>query len=538
MAMPALAQDLPRVVSPQADDAALTIYPDGLALITETRTFDLPKGKSTLVFEGVSDRMVPASVLLREFSGFTLERNFDYARLSKANLFQKSIGETVTITRTHKASGKVSRSQATIIAAPEAPGRERYDYAAGMSRYFPSGRINGVVFAVDGKIEVYQCSGLSEGTKFDNLPDGLNNVPELSIDVETKKAGPQTVVISYLADNFSWKSDYRLDLANDGKSAKLAGWITLTNNTAQSFKDAPLAIVAGQLNRSYQTRAPEAQNKQIYANCWPRQSTQTPIRVPRSLYIDRDQSKMPQFAPSPVGYIAEDEVVVTGSRLEKQSLNARAPREVKEEDLGDYKLYRVSDPVTVAAYQTKQIRFINTARAKVDKFYTLDVNLYGHRGARQQGLQETSIEYRLNNDKDGEISKALPEGTMLVFAKNEDGRRIVTGEADVRNTAVGNPMKIYLDNSFLVQVNTVHVSKEIGETKDGDTKIQLDMRHTITNATDKPAIVEINIPGAYTSLKINRVSHKRDVNVGPNGWTVFVRPNATATLKYRASYID
>ena len=288
MAMPALAQDLPRAVSKGADSTALTIYPDGLALITETRTIDLPKGKSTLVFEGVSDRMVPASVLLREFSGFTLERNFDYARLNKANLFQKSIGETVTITRTHKASGKVRRSEAVIIAAPEAPGYKGYDYETDGQRYYPSGRINGVVFAVGGKIEVYQCSGLSEGTKFDNLPSGLNDVPELSIDVETKTAGPQTIVISYLADNFSWKSDYRLDLAGDNKTAKLAGWITLTNNTAQSFKDAPLAIVAGQLNRSRQTRAPDIQAKSVYANCWPRQSTQTPIQTSRSLY---DESK-------------------------------------------------------------------------------------------------------------------------------------------------------------------------------------------------------------------------------------------------------
>ena len=537
MAMPALAQDLPRAVSPQADNAALTIYPDGLALITETRTFDLPKGKSTLVFEGVSDRMVPASVLLREFSGFTLERNFDYARLSKANLFQKSIGETVTITRTHKASGRVSRSQATIIAAPEGRGYKSYDYDIGQEQYI--GNVEGVVFAVGGKIEVYQCSGLSEGTKFDNLPSGLNDVPELSIDVETKEAGPQTLVISYLADYFYWESDYRLDLSGDEKTAKLAGWITLTNETAQSFKDAPLAIVAGQLNRSNQTRAPAVRKKALYANCWPRQSTQTSIAV--NEYRDKSRSR--------------DEILVTGSRIKRDDFDSVSPvvalqsedvntlgllgkREVKEEDLGDYKLYRVSDPVTVAAYQTKQIRFIHAARARVDKFYTLDVNLYGHRGARQQGLQETSIEYRLNNDKDGEISKALPEGTMLVFAKNEDGHRIVTGEADVRDTAVGNPMKIYLDNSFLVQVNTAHVSKEIGETKDGGTKIQLDMRHTITNATDKPAIVEINIPGAYTSLKIGRVSHKRDVNVGPNGWTIFVRPNATATLKYRASYID
>ena len=98
-------------------------------------------------------------------------------------------------------------------------------------------------------------------------------------------------------------------------------------------------------------------------------------------------------------------------------------------------------------------------------------------------------------------------------------------------------MKIYLDKSFLVQINSSFVNKNISKTKDG-TKIQLDMKHEFYNATDVPAIVEVNIPGAYTSLQISRLSHKRDSKVGPNGWSIYVRPNASATLKYRANFIE
>ena len=42
-----------------------------------------------------------------------------------------------------------------------------------------------------------------------------------------------------------------------------------------------------------------------------------------------------------------DSVVVTGSRI------------AEEEDLGDYKLYNTPEPTTVAAYQTKQIAFLD-----------------------------------------------------------------------------------------------------------------------------------------------------------------------------------
>lgn len=508
-AFPAYAGELPRVVSGEAAGTALTIYPDNLALITETRTVDLPKGKSTIVFEGVSDRMIPASVLLREFTGLTVERNFDYARLNKANLFAKSIGSVVTITRTDNRSGAVTRQRAEIMSAGQ-----------------------GVVFKIGNRFEVLQCSGLSEGTQFENLPEGLNDVPELSLDVETQKAGTQELVISYLADNFSWEADYRMDVAKDERSAKLVGWLTINNQTAKSFKDAPLAIIAGSLNRSHQTRAPNHVNKGLYANCWPSQSTQTPVPIlERFEQYDTKSDYLEQRVQySPMAMMkgaSNDEIIVTGSG---------GKREVKQEDLGDYKLYRISEPVTVAAYQTKQIRFINADDAKIDKIYTLDVFLDEYFN-KQNTLKMTSIEYRINNDKDGDIAKPLPKGTMLVFDTSNDGHRRVVGETNVRDTAIGNPMKVYLDRSFLVQVDTHHVRRKIGRIR-GGAKIQVDVKHTLTNASDKAAVVEINMPAAYTSLKISRATKMRDASVGPNGWSLFVRPHATATLKYRANFIE
>ncbi len=517
MALPAFAGELPRIVSDKADSTALTIYPDNLALITEIRVVNLPKGKSTLVFAGVNDRMVPASVLLREFTGLTIERNFDYALLSKANLFERSVGQFVTLTRTDYASGKVKRSRAKIVSVGD-----------------------GVVFEVGGKFETYQCSGLSEGTLFEGLPDGLNNVPELSIDVETQTAGPQEIVISYLADNFSWEADYRLDLAGDEKTAHLAGWITLNNMTSQSFKDTPLAIIAGKLNRSHQTRAPHFTPKTLWANCWPRQSTQTPVALNKYLYDERDRNRSMQNAPvyyAEADFLEKDQIIVTGARSKIAEFAASAPA-VEQEDFGDYKLYRVSDPVTVAAYQTKQVRFLDVPQAAYKKIYALDTDLHPSHPNGIRGLDATSIEYRLDNERDGKIAKALPKGTMRIFEKNDAGHRLVIGEANVRDTAIDNPMKIYLDKSFLVQVYTNSTKRTFKTMGRKGTGIDLDMTHKITNATDVPALVEINIPRAYPSLKIRYPSHKQDPKIGPHGWTILVPANDTVSLKYKALYIQ
>lgn len=373
---------------------------------------------------------------------------------------------------------------------------------------------------------------------FDNLPDGLNNVPELSIDVQTKQAGPQEVVISYLADNFSWEADYRLDLAGDEKTASLSGWITLNNRTSQSFKNTPLAIIAGKLNRSYQTRAPNFTPKTLRANCWLNQSTQTPVALTEYRYREQgnDLSRLNMFSAE-AGFLQNDQVIVTGTRNKRAEFTANAPV-VEQENFGDYKLYRVSEPVTVSSYQTKQIRFLDIDEAQYKKIYTLDVSLNPNYANGVRGLDATSIEYRLNNDRDGKIAKALPKGTMRLFATNDGGHRLVIGETDVRDTAVDNPMKIYLDKSFLVQVYTTSTKRTFKIMGKKGTGIDMNMTHKITNATDVPARVEINIPGAYLSLKIRYPSHKQDPKVGPNAWTIIVPANDTVTLKYKAIYIQ
>lgn len=525
----ASASEYTRVISSEAKSTALTIYPDNLALITETRSIDLPAGKSTIVFEGVSDRMIPASILLREFTGLTLERNFDYALLSKANLFEKSIGEYVTLTHTHTATGKVTRSRAKIISSG-----------------------TGTVFEIDGKLSAYQCSGLSEGTRFDNLPEGLTGVAELSIDVATKQAGTQEVVISYLADNFSWAADYRLDLATNNKSGNLAAWITMNNNTSRTFKNTPTAIIAGQLNRSAQTRAPVTNSKSLRANCWPDQSTQTPVKLPEYLYSEQtcwdgsfaySKENCPPWPQFEASYMMRDEVVVTGSRMRKASYAAPAPemRTVQQEDLGDYKLYRISEPINVAAYQTKQIRFFNVPDVKVKKLYTAKVFLnrlsYNDNDDERGKLSGTQIEFRLDNEKDGPLAKPLPKGTLQIFQKTAEGKTLIIGRASVRDTSIGIEMKAKPGSSNLVQVHTSVTRTTTKKSSKGAYKVRLNLVHTISNATDQTALVEFKLPAALKSLKFDRKSHTMDPKVLPNGWTISVPANSTKTLKYRASYI-
>src|SRR6185436_7783091 len=221
-ALAARAQDDIVVTSPRADSIAVTIYRDDLALVTETRTVDLPASAVTLVVDDVVETLLPQSAVLTDAGRPLAESNFDFDQLTPRTLLERSIGETVTITRTNPATGRVTQTPATILAVGE-----------------------GVVLqTVDGNEALY-CSGLPERLELARLPDDLVAKPRLSVKLAAGEAGPRTVKATYLAHGFAWSSDYVAHLNERSDRMSLAGWATLTNSSGSAFEQADVQLVAG-----------------------------------------------------------------------------------------------------------------------------------------------------------------------------------------------------------------------------------------------------------------------------------------------------
>ena len=91
--------DITVVESHAVTSTGLTIYPDDLGFIRETRTVDLPAGLVDIQFFGVSDQIIPETALLESFEGLRLERNFDSDLISPGKLLARSVGQFVTIRR-------------------------------------------------------------------------------------------------------------------------------------------------------------------------------------------------------------------------------------------------------------------------------------------------------------------------------------------------------------------------------------------------------------------------------------------------------
>ena len=60
------------------------------------------------------------------------------------------------------------------------------------------------------------------------------------------------VELDYLTGGLSWAADYVAELAPDEHSIELKGWVTLTNTSGTSYRNAKLQLVAGTVNRVQQ----------------------------------------------------------------------------------------------------------------------------------------------------------------------------------------------------------------------------------------------------------------------------------------------
>lgn len=217
----ALGQDALETRNAQGD-VAVTIYNNDLALVQDRRQLSLPNGVSRQEFPDVSDRIRPETVRLSADGVSIVEQNFDYDLLSPQALMEKAVGQTITLVRTHPATGAEVRERATVLA-----------------------NNGGVVLRIGDRIEVLRDDGLPVRVLFDSLPPSLRARPTLSVTLDAVRGGTRPVTLSYLAGGFGWNADY-VALFDEAKSViDVQGWVTLRNVNETPLVNADTVLVAG-----------------------------------------------------------------------------------------------------------------------------------------------------------------------------------------------------------------------------------------------------------------------------------------------------
>ncbi len=454
-----------------AEEAMNLRYLRGFALVTETRRITIPAGDGVIRFEGVAGGILPESAIVAGLPDGIVEKNQDANLLSPASLLGATTGRRVSIRRTVRATGKTTEEEAVIRSGPD--GQVVLQTAAG--------------------IEALRCSGIPETIVYDALPEGLSAKPTLSVRTRSDRATTATVTLSYLADNFDWQANYVATLGTDGKSLDLFGWVTLASSDETSFPKAQAIVIAGRLNRSGERSPKPDQPTSINLTCWPQGTT--------SQIIDRQPYPPPPPAPVMLGEAmyapaAAMDMVVTANRREKAAMV------VKQEELGDLKLYRVPEPVTVAANAQKQVALLDKERVPVSLVYRADV--WG------DGDVLVRLTLRAKNRTTDGLGLPLPAGKLALYQRGST-RELLLGEGSVGDKAVGEEVEVD------VATATGIVARENQGTL------------TVTNANPYPVAFEAKLGDRDLSAFSAKV-RKKD---GAWLWAITVPANGTMTLGYR-----
>jgi hypothetical protein len=433
-------------------------YPQGFAEISETRQVTLPPGDWTIRFEGVAEDMVAVTAIVTGLPGGTIEKNRNADLLSPASLVDGTLGNRVTVTRTNPATGK-AQSESAIV-------RTRAD--------------GGLVLQTSAGYEAVRCSGLPEKLTFDRVPAGLSAQPVFTVDTRDPKGGTYTVTLTYLAWGFDWQAHY-VATVDEGRTGpdmrlKLMSWLTLLNDNGQSLPDAELMAVAGRLNvtSDYESLGQSPEAKPLQLMCYPLGHTWTGSSIETPSPPSPPPPPPPPPAPMAPVYAERDqaaEVVVTGVRMK-----------AVEEGLGDLKLYRVPEPVTVSAKGLKQVAFLDKDAVRGKLMYQVGCqwwSTYDEPSAAQMRFET------VNDAKHG-LGVALPNGGITFFEPSARGDLFV-GEQQLRDYASGQDVEIPLGPSAQVFATCARVGGE------GPGKGWAGMKATLTNANPHPVTLRLQL---------------------------------------------
>lgn len=460
LAFPALAADgeLRSTLSDQ-QSVAVTIYNENLALVKDQRKIQLGSGQSTLAFRDVSAQMRPETALLRSLTSpgklSVIEQNFDFDLLTPQKLLEKYVGKTVGVIKTNPATGAETTEQAQVLSAN-----------------------SGVVLKMGDRIE----TGTPGRIVYGDVPANLRDRPTLAMSLNNGGATQQDVELSYLSGGLAWKADYVAELNASDDKMDLSGWVTLTNTSGASYRNAKLQLVAGDVNR-----------------------------VREEMRQARPMMKTMDMAAAPAAQMAE-------------------------ESLLEYHLYTLDRLTTIAENQTKQVSLLSAAAVPVrkelllrgaDYYYS---SSYGELGQKMK----VGVFVEFDNKESAHLGMPLPKGIIRVYKKDGAGNAQFVGEDNIDHTPKNEKVRLKLGEAFDVTADKKQTDfKKLPNPAKGNSLFESAYEIVLKNAKKEAVTVTVQepIPADWKILKSSHSYDKATSNTAV--WHIDVPAEGKATLTYR-----
>ncbi|MBI3112196.1 MAG: DUF4139 domain-containing protein [Ignavibacteriales bacterium] len=378
----------------------LTIYNQNLSLVREERLMRLAKGMSLLALADIPSTIDATSVFFQSLTDpngvRVLEQNYQYDLVHQAKLLEKYLGREVEFVRKDPETNREFTVKGKLLST----GYQTLPaYGGNTINYQYTG---GTIAEIHGRIEINPEGRLV----LPALPEGFIIKPQLQWLMATTREGEHRAEVSYLAGQLSWSSNYVASLSKDDAKIDLTGWVTLTNHSGTSFKNAGLKLVAGDIHVVQQQFENDVQFKRSQAVA---------------------DVAVPQFTQT---------------------------------DLFEYKLYTLQRRTDLNQNETKQIELVSAHSVPATKIFVYDGladswrGWYRNHSYRSQGSfgqqsnTKVGVYVTFKNDATSGMGMPLPKGKVRVYKQDADDKQQFVGEDTIDHTPKDEPVRLYLGNAF------------------------------------------------------------------------------------------
>ena len=361
------------------DKVSITIYNSNLGLVRDTRTLRLPRGTSQLRFMDVSQKINPATVHIKSLTApnnlNVVEQSYEYDLLNPEKLLEKYVGQelTLVIRKLENNTEQLVPTRATLLS-----------------------NNGGQVWKIGNQI-VINPTNVAE-IRFDRLPSDLIAKPTLVWTLNNSGNDSHSVEASYLTDGLDWRADYVVVLSQGDTKADLNGWVTITNQSGTTYRNAELKLVAGDVNRVQDEPAFRSRTKGV-----------------------------------------------------AMAMQSAPPPQFNEETLFEYHLYTLQRPTTVKQNETKQINLLSAANLAVTKELVLNGQSYYFQGNNSPGeaiKEKIGVYVEFKNSKENNLGQPLPAGILRVYQADQSGSQQFIGENKIDHTPKDEAVRVKLGDVF------------------------------------------------------------------------------------------
>jgi hypothetical protein len=439
-------------------EVKVTVYNQNLGLVKDTRKLALPAGQDELRFMDVAALIKPETVHVKSLNAAdkfsVLEQNYEYDLINRDKLLDKYVGQKVKLLNINEYQDKKETAEAILISNNQ-----------------------GQVYQINDEIYL----GYPGAVVLPRLPENLIAKPTLTWMYSNAQSGSQDIEVSYLTEGINWKADYVLVVNKDDNLGDLSGWVTLTNQSGATYKDAGLKLVAGKVN----------------------------VAMPA----------VPQF-----NMMRED--------MAMKSLAGAS--QFVEQGMFEYHLYDLQRKTTIKENQTKQVSLLEAKGAALVKEYIVDSQggwWYTQQVNSEQLKRPVNVVMKVKNSEQNHLGMPLPAGTVRLYKEDASGSLQFIGEDVIDHTPKDEELKLKVGEAF----DIVAERKQTAFQQYSDRVYESEWEITLRNHKKEDVVVQVVEPMVgFSNWEILSSSHSYEkVDAFTLKFSIPVSKDGETKLTYR-----